>query len=171
MLLFSVSPLSFPSLSAIQVFFQPVTYTVAEGDSATVILAVSSVNYDLSVTVNLAYVDLSANRDADYIPSSTSVVFNPGQATATLQIHTLASHEVQELSEVFAVTILGVSPPLVVGDNNTAHITITDTDGELMGGHTRFDLWCVLSVACIAVWHRFEFKQWRQILAYHLLTQ
>ena len=124
MVFFSVS-----SLSAIQVFFQPVTYTVAEGDNATVFLAVSSGNYGHSITVNLAYVDLSANRDADYIPSSTSVVFNSGQTTATLQIHTLASHEVQELSEVFAVTILGVSPPLVVGDNNTARITITNIDG------------------------------------------
>lgn len=110
-------------------FFQPVTYTVPEGDSAAVSLAVSSVNYNLSVTVDLAYMDLSATRDVDYIPSPTSVVFNPAQPTATLQIHTLAAHEVLEPPEVFAVTILGVSSPIVVGDDDTAHITITDNDG------------------------------------------
>lgn len=110
-------------------FFQPVTYTVPEGDSTTVSLAVSSVNYDLSITVDLAYVDLSATRDVDYIPSPTSVVFNSAQPTATLQIHTLAVHGDLERPEVFAVTILGVSFPIVVGDNDTARITITDNDG------------------------------------------
>ena len=115
--------------SAIQVFFQPIVYTVAEGDSATVFLAVSSVNYNVSVTVNLAYVDLNATRDEDYIPLPTSVVLNAAQSTATLQVHTLAVHEVKEPSEVFAVTILGVTSPLVVGDNDTALVTITDNGG------------------------------------------
>lgn len=102
---------------------------MAEGDSVSVFLAVSSINYNFSITVNLAYVDLSASREVDYIPSLTSVVFNPAQPTAALQIHTLAVHEVKEPSEVFAVTILGVSSPLVVGDNDTALITITDNGG------------------------------------------
>ena len=114
---------------------------MTEGEAAAVSLAVSSIGYDLPITVNLSYIDLTATRSVDYSPLPTSVVFSPAQANVTIHIQTHEAGEGQGYPELFDMVIAGVSAPLVAGDVDTAHLIITDSDGR----HIRSPLFCVIA--------------------------
>ena len=120
--------------AAIEVEFDPVTYSVSENDGvATVTLVTSSTSYDFPFSVTLSYSDITAVIGSDYEGNIITVDFIAGQASASFDVP-IINDTVAELPEEFSVTLVSTSEPanVLVGDDDVATVEIIDDDGELL---------------------------------------
>ena len=118
--------------TAIEVEFNPVTYSVSENDGvATVTLVTSSFSYDFPFSVTLSYSDITALVGSDYEGNIITVDFIAGQASASFDVP-IINDTVAELPEEFSITLVStnVSDRVVIGDDDVATVEIIDDDSE-----------------------------------------
>ena len=115
------------------IFFDPASYNVTEGGTATVSLMVSTSLLSFPFSVSLSYMNSTAVEGDDYIGGVITVSFSAGQETATFNAPTIDDN-IAELTENFVIEILSTSTSRVVpGTPDTALVDILDNDG--MSGH------------------------------------
>ena len=104
---------------------------MTEGGTVNVTILTSSAGFSFPFTVNLRYMDCSAEQNVDYIQIVTTVNFSPGQSSATFTVATVEDNRL-EMLENFKIMIAGTSKPdmAAVGSPNMATIAIEDNDGE-----------------------------------------
>jgi hypothetical protein len=121
----------------VTVNFDPSSYSVVEGGTETVTLVSSAsgeVNAPFNVTVLLR--DGSAVAPGDYSRDSSpyTVVFNPGESTASFTVDTVGD-DVLECSEDFEAVLMermrGNGVCVVIGEPDTARIEIQDDEDPL----------------------------------------
>ena len=120
-------------------FSQP-SYTVTEGGTVNVTILTSSAGFSFPFTVNLRYMDGSAEQIVDYIHICTapgdytsgeySLSFSAGQTSAILSVQT-SDNTIAELEEFFKVMITGSNrqDKVLIGDPDICFVTIQDDDG------------------------------------------
>ena len=102
-----------------------------EGEKANITLVTNSADHRLSFTLTLAYKDMSAVLNKDYLTLTDKVVFKPGQQEATVQVDTV-DNGIAELLEMFSIMITLDSPcPTVVtcASRTDMTVNIKDDDG------------------------------------------
>ncbi len=115
----------------LDVFFEPVSYNVTEGDNVSVSLAVTSTNYSFSFTVFLSYEDNTASNGVDYLSKVFSLDFSAEQSTAMFEVPTIDDN-IAELPESFTLVIVNTTIPTPVTRNDTvnASVHLIDNDGR-----------------------------------------
>lgn len=119
----------------VSVQFNESTYRVSESGGIVQPVLVLNGSTAINFTVHVDITDISAticsdNKTGDYKPE-TLVVFKEGSNTASLNIAIL-DDELLEDDETFNLTINPSSLPsnVIVGDPNTATVTILNDDGK-----------------------------------------
>ena len=115
----------------LDVFFEPVSYNVTEGDNVSVSLVVTSTNYSFSFTVFLSYEDNTASNGVDYLSKVFSLDFSAEQSTATFEVPTIDDN-IAELLESFTLVIVNTTIPTPVTRKDTvnASVHLIDNDGR-----------------------------------------
>lgn len=114
--------------------FDRATYTAAEGDVAEVIVTLSRVS-DVPVTVDSGArtqtEDGRAVEGVDYVPTSGTLTFAPGQTRTTFTV-TLPQDDKHELDKTVQLQLSGVSGGVATlsGFTRGASISITDDDAR-----------------------------------------
>ena len=111
-------------------FFSQPTYSVTEGDSASITIMTSSAEFSFPFTVTLSYMDGSAVQNEDYTPVTFTVDFAPGETSKTFEVVTIEDDRVEEL-ENFKIMKVGTSEPDKVspGSPDMVTVEIVDDDG------------------------------------------
>nr|WNS50027.1 Na-Ca exchanger/integrin-beta4-like protein [Halisarca dujardinii] len=104
-------------------------YTVAEGETAPIVVEVDSIEFDCEFNVTLLNTDDTAKSPGDYTPGPYVVNFQPGQRTVTLMVPTV-DDSIAELTEVFNVMIASTTLPMkvLISERNTSFVEIEDSD-------------------------------------------
>ena len=115
----------------LDVFFEPVSYNVTEGDNVSVSLAVTSTNYSFSFTVFLSYEDNTASNGVDYLSKVVSLNFSANQSKVMFEVPTIDDN-IAELPESFTLVIVNTTIPTPVTRNDTvnASVHLIDNDGR-----------------------------------------
>ena len=110
--------------------FSQATYSVNEGDSASVTIMISSAEFTFPFTVTLSYMDGSAVQDVDYTPETFTVDFAPGEISKTFDVATIEDNRVEKLED-FKIMKVGTSQPDKVspGSPDMVTVEIVDDDG------------------------------------------
>ena len=110
--------------------FNPTTYSVNEGESATILVQLFSM-IERPVTVNFQTVDGSAVSNSDYTAVQKSITFQPGSPiTIDFTIVPTAMDTLPELTEQFLAELFQAEPAgRVTITEDTATVQITDTSG------------------------------------------
>jgi hypothetical protein len=114
----------------VEVFFNPNSTTVVEGDRAKLTLFTDR-DFSFNFTVDVMTMDITATDGSDYVGGVFPVTFTAGSRMAMVFINT-TSDETAEMSEEFKVVIqVPDDEDLVMpGDPDTAVVTITDDDAS-----------------------------------------
>lgn len=121
-----VQGLAISPTMASTVQFAQTEFTAAEGDQNAMITLVRGGNASYPALVVVNVVGGTATEGADFIGSSHTVSFAPGQTTATLAIP-LVGDDVSEPAETVLLRLSQPSLGTVIGPQSTATLTILDT--------------------------------------------
>ncbi len=107
--------------------FSSATYTVSESDGNAVVTITRSGGLSQGVSVRFVTVDGTAHQGADYVSVRTAVVFEPGQASKTVNIP-INNDSVDEPDETINIALESPTGGAVLGSPINGVITITDDD-------------------------------------------
>ena len=117
------------STAVAMVGFNPTTYSVNEGEMATIIVQLFS-TIERTVTVNFQTVDGSAVSNSDYTAVQKTITFQPGSSTIDFTIVPTAMDSLPELTEQFLAELFQAEPAgRVTITEDIATVQITDTSG------------------------------------------
>ncbi len=99
--------------------------TISEGDITQLYVSRTG---DLNATVTVDYSILADSADAsDYVLSSGTLTFLPGQQTQIIEIETTDDLEIEE-AEQFSIVLVNPSGNVQIAEEDTAQIIINDND-------------------------------------------
>ncbi|RMH77258.1 MAG: hypothetical protein D6680_05770 [Cyanobacteria bacterium J007] len=104
------------------------SFTIAEdGSGFAEIELLRNGTLDRGATVAVELADNSAIAPFDYDNTPIPVVFNPGEATATVRIP-VADDAIAEVAETLTLSLTNPSPGMAIGPQNVATLTLSRSD-------------------------------------------
>ena len=122
----------------LDVFFEPASYNLTEGDNVSVSLVVTSTNYSFSFSVFLSYEDNTASYEdntasngVDYLSKVFRLDFSAEQNRAMFEVPTIDDN-IAELPESVTLVIVNttIPTPVMRKDTVNASVHLIDNDGR-----------------------------------------
>lgn len=121
----TATPTNTPIPPSVQ--FSATTYSVNEADGFATITVMLSASTTLTVTVNYATSDGTANEGSDYDSTSGTLTFNPGQTNQTFTVP-IIDDNLDEPDETISLTLSNPNSAATLGTPSNATLTIVDDD-------------------------------------------
>lgn len=107
--------------------FSSSSYGASEDDGEASLTVVRSGGVGFAASAQYSTADLSAKAGSDYVATSSTVSFAPGEISKTIGVPVIEDGT-PEGSEAFTVTLFGPSPNAILGSPAKATVTISDDD-------------------------------------------